>query len=170
MSDQYQISAGTFQILGSMSDPASLKQAILDLANKTNTAVNSIASGGGSGSTQVAARATVAGQTAAITTTQLYAVPANGAGLYRAAVDLLVTTGSAGATGTYNIVVNNNNGVVTGPNTFNTGMALTASGNEGAGVLVFYAAASTNITFSTTAINVVTGCVYTLFVRLEYLG
>jgi len=42
MSDQYNITAGTFQILGSMSDPDSLRRAILALAQSTNTAINAV--------------------------------------------------------------------------------------------------------------------------------
>lgn len=42
MSDQFQVSAMTYQILGSMSDPDSLRKAILNLASQTNTALNTL--------------------------------------------------------------------------------------------------------------------------------
>src|ERR1700694_4480540 len=42
MSDQFQLPVMTYQILGSMSDPDSLRRALIDLSTKTNTALNTL--------------------------------------------------------------------------------------------------------------------------------
>jgi hypothetical protein len=107
-------------------------------------------------------------QSGNIAPTTFYTVPATGAGMYRATVDLIITTG--GGTGDITIQIGNNNGIVTNTQTFDTVMSTSTAGNENGGPLVFYAAAGTPITYGTTMINVTTGSVYTLRVRLEYLG
>lgn len=42
MADQFQITQSILQILGAMADPASLKQAIISVANQTQTALNTL--------------------------------------------------------------------------------------------------------------------------------
>lgn len=112
------------------------------------------------------AQINLTGQTAAITTTTLYAVPGTGAGLYRATISLIVTT--VGTAGTITASLTNNNGTTSQTQTTST-LSVTTTG-ELTTTIECYSATSQNIQYNTT-FNSVTGTpAYSLRIRLEYLG
>jgi hypothetical protein len=165
MADQFQLALPVFQILGGMNDAESLRRALLTLSNQANSAVNILSAT----KTGIVLTTVLTGQAGAISPTAIYTAPV--AGLYRATISEIVTTANAGATGSYTILLVNDNGINhSDPNSFATGMPLTTAGNETSATFNFYCAASTPVTLSTTATGTVTGGVYALRIVLECLG
>ena len=124
------------------------------------------------------------GQNAAIASTLFYAVPASGAGIYRASIDLVLTTDGSGGQIGVAVQWTNDGGVGNGTvvNSINLGVGV---GNEvdltgGVGGIkssltfpsscTFYSAASQNINYRTTFTSVSGSPVYSLRGRLEFLG
>lgn len=128
-----------------------------------------IASGGAQGGSRIVATVNLTAQAAAIGNTTLYAVPIGNPGIYRETSDLIVTT--IGTGGTFNDVVQWNNGVVT---VAVPGGAI-AAGNLGSesgqpNVRSFYSAGGQNIVYSVTFTGVTGPLQYSFRARLEYLG
>lgn len=133
------------------------------------------------GGASLVATVSLTAQAAAIGSTLLYAVPSSGAGIYRAAFDLITTqVGTAGQ-------AQGNIAWVNGPSSNTAGTSLlsvTTPGNEvgfvippqGLGgspfgmALCFFAAGSTNINYSVTFTGVTGAFQYSFRARLEFLG
>lgn len=120
-----------------------------------------------SGTTLIPAAVSSTGQTASISTTTTYAVPSGKAGFYRVSVDLITTT--AGSAGTVSGSISWNNGSA-GITTSVGPLSLATLGNEQSASFTFFSAASQNITYSTTVTGATGSPVYTILVRVEYLG
>lgn len=125
---------------------------------------------------QTVAQVNLTAQTASIGNTTLYAVPANGAGIYRMNWDFITTT--AGAAGTVMATLGWNNGAAAGKSRNSLTTSLAGLGNElesdsgstnSQSVWAFFSAASQNIQFSTTVTGGA-GSQYSFRMRLEYLG
>jgi hypothetical protein len=121
------------------------------------------------------AQVNLANQSANIASTTLYAVPANGAGMYRVSCYAVETTADGASSTLPNIGIGWTDsdssvalvaGSVTPTNTAN------AAGAFGQGVQIIYAKASTNITYQTS--NYASGTAgamkYAVHIKLEYLG
>jgi hypothetical protein len=119
-------------------------------------------------------------QNAAIGFTTLYAVPASGAGMYRASIHEVLTTNGTGGLIIPGLSWTNDGG----PETTNVGPGLNASGGVGlesdliqpvssspysTGVYI-YSVASQNIQYRVVFSGVTGAPVYSLRIRLEYLG
>jgi hypothetical protein len=129
---------------------------------------------------QVVASANATAQGANIGSTTLYAVPAGSGGMYRASVYLVITqaatTSSTMPAGQVAWTDSDTSGAegpisITNTSTANI-VGLPSSSATGLGMLVIYAKAGTNITYSTTGYvsSGVTPMQYAIHVRLEYLG
>lgn len=121
----------------------------------------------------VGASVNLVGQTVAIGSTLLYAVPVGLSGLYRATADILIT--AAGTGGTIRPVFLWNTGV-TGQSFNGLSVDCTGFGESGAGntplpsSTTFYALAGTNINYQI-VFNAVTGPpTYSFRARLEFMG
>lgn len=106
-------------------------------------------------------------QTATIGATQLYAVPASGAGQYRVSVSLICSTAGTAGTVTAGIVNSNGSGAQTQTT---SSLSLTGLGNEVSTQFTLYSTSSTNIDYQTTVAGATGSPKYNLNVRLEYLG
>lgn len=115
------------------------------------------------------ASVSLTGQTAAVGSALLYAVPASGAGLYRVTTHLLISTANA-ASDVITANIASNNGIIS--QSFVTGVidSLLSAGNEYQSSRVFYSAASQNINYSTSIASALGTGVYAVRFRLEYLG
>lgn len=141
----------------------------VSLAKNTNDSLTF----GGFVQPQVVAVLNLTGQTAAIGLTTLYTVPASGSGFYRVSYSLILTTAGTGGT-----IFNNftwNNGIATGTISGSSLSTTTTLGAEVTGYAtntggVFYCAAGTVVTYQITFAGVTGSPVYTLRIRLEYLG
>jgi hypothetical protein len=114
-------------------------------------------------------------QNANIGSTLLYAVPANGAGMYRAICYAVETTADGASSTLPNTGIgwtDSDSGVALVAGTVTPTNTANAAGAFGQGIEVFYAKASTNINYQTT--NYASGTAgamkYALHIRLEYLG
>jgi hypothetical protein len=211
MADQFQLTNSVLQILGSMCDPASLKQALLTLANQTQTGLNTLSTqsqtpGGNAGGdlsgtypnptvAKIAAllssyngvptvangvpaeyaQLNLVNQNANIASATLYAVPSTGAGFYRATCYAVETTPDGASSTLPNIGIgwtDSDSGVALLAGTVTSTNTANAAGAFGQGIQVFYAKASTNITYQTS--NYASGTAgamkYAVRIRLEYLG
>jgi hypothetical protein len=106
-------------------------------------------------------------QTGSIPTTTLLNVGPNGAGMYAVWADVIVTT--AGSAGTVTISINWNN-ATTFASLFSPTFALNTVGEQAALLGNFYSTFSQPITYSTTVSGATGNPIYTLYLRLEYLG
>jgi hypothetical protein len=106
-------------------------------------------------------------QSASIASTPLYAVPAGGAGLYRATIDNLITT--VGNNVTVSTAILWNNGVITTSGA-TTSISFANNGNEQGSIIEFYSISGQNISYSTTVSGAPGAGQYALRIRLEYLG
>lgn len=107
------------------------------------------------------------GQTASIPTTTLLNVGPQNAGMYAVWCDVITTT--AGSGGTVTITVNWNN-ATTFASLTSTAFSLTSVGEQAALLGNFFSTFSQPITFSTTVSGAGGSPVYSLYIRLEYLG
>lgn len=107
------------------------------------------------------------GNTANIPTTTLYTTPSNAGGLYRVSVSLECT--SAGTAGQVSATLGWNNGLTAQSN--QTGnLNLTQLGAEVSQEDTIVVPAGQNITYATTVVGATGAPVYTLNLRVEYLG
>jgi len=107
------------------------------------------------------------GQTASIPTQTLFNTGPIGQGIYVAFIDVITTT--AGSAGTVTVGITWNNGFTSAgfdSATFN----LNAVGEQAALLGNFFSTFSSPITFNTTVVGAVGNPVYTLRIRLLYLG
>lgn len=111
----------------------------------------------------------LAGQTAAVGSTLLYAVPSTGAGLYRVTTHLMITTANA-STDVITANIASNNGIISQNFVVGTIDSVLSAGNEFQSSRVFYSAASQNINYSTSIASALGTGVYAVRFRLEYLG
>ena len=114
----------------------------------------------------VVANVSTTGATSSIPTTTLFPVPAGQAGMYRVNVDLICTT--TGAAGYVNCTIGWNNGT-SSPAMVTQDLDLTKQIETFAQVGNFMSAQSQNITYFTT-VSGGAGAVYSLNIRLEFLG
>ena len=105
------------------------------------------------------------GQTGNISGT-LFAVPATGQGMYRVTVDLICTT--AGFSGGISATIGWNNGTTSASATSYQPLSTAVQGELAGQSEEFYAAAGSNITYSTTVTGGA-GSVYSINIRLEYI-
>lgn len=115
----------------------------------------------------IVAKVNAVGQTSAITTTTLYAVPSNGAGIYLVSVYLYTTV--AGASGSVTFTVGWVDDVGTTPEFTSSTIGLDSLGSQQQDVFAVDAGASTNLTYHTTY-TPGAGSQYALRIRVEYLG
>lgn len=108
------------------------------------------------------------GLTGSVATTTLFTMPSNNNGMCLVAYDLVTTT--AGTAG--NVSVNFNWLPVAGLTVATTGatLALSTLGAEASGVFALSTAAGQPVTFSTTVSSATGSPVYSLRVRIIYLG
>jgi hypothetical protein len=121
------------------------------------------------------AQVNLVNQNANIGSATLYAVPASGAGFYRATCYAVETTADAASSTLPNIGIgwtDSDSGVALVASTVTSTNTANAPGAFGQGIQVFYAKASTNITYQTS--NYASGTAgvmrYAVHIRLEYLG
>lgn len=116
---------------------------------------------------EVAARVDLPNQTGSIASTTLLNVGPLGAGIYTAFIDVITTT--AGSAGSVSVGVSWNNGTTsTGFDSVSFG--LSATGEQSALLGNFYSTFSQPITFATTVVGASGNPIYTLRIRLLYLG
>jgi hypothetical protein len=114
-------------------------------------------------------------QSANVASATLYAVPASGAGMYRATCYAVVTTPD-GASSTLPSVgigwTDKDSSVALLANSVTSTNSANAAGAFGQGTQVFYAKASTNITYQTSSYASGTAGTmkYAVHIKLEYLG
>lgn len=123
--------------------------------------------GVGSARAQTLSTLNLTGQTAAITSTSLFAVPAGGAGMYRFTVSEILTT--AGTAGTITTSVVCNNGVANVTQTTATITTTASLGTEVDAVFTCFAGASTAINYLTTFTSVTGTPAYSVRIRMEAL-
>jgi hypothetical protein len=121
------------------------------------------------------AAADLVNQSANVGSTTLYAVPASGAGMYRATCYAVVTTADGASSTLPSIGIgwtDKDSSVALLANTVTSTNTANSAGAFGQGVQVFYAKASTNITYQTS--NYASGTAgamkYSVHIKLEYLG
>jgi hypothetical protein len=121
------------------------------------------------------AQVNLVNQSANIASTTLYAVPANGAGLYRVSCYAVETAADAASSTLPNVGIgwtDNDSGVALLANTVTPTNTANAPGAFGQGVQIIYAKASTNITYQTSnyASGTAAAMKYAVHIKLEYLG
>lgn len=114
-------------------------------------------------------------QSANIGSATLYAVPASGAGMYRATCYAVVTTADGASSTLPSIGIgwtDKDSSVALLANSVTSTNSANAAGAFGQGVEVFYAKASTNITYQTSsyASGTAGAMKYSVHIKLEYLG
>lgn len=105
-----------------------------------------------------------AAQGASISSTNLYGVPSNGAGVYR--ISIQINIASTGASGTVTATIGWNDGHQT-QSQVTSSLSLATNPAQVNLTIEIYAAASTNITALTTW---ATAGTYDIHIRCEYLG
>ena len=138
------------------------------------TSYNSIATVA-EGIPAVYAKADAVLQSANLSSATLYAVPASGAGLYRASCYAVVTTAATTSSTLPSCVIgwtDNDSGVALSASTVTPTNTANAPGAFGQGIAVINAKASTNITYSTSGYvsSGATAMQYAFHVKLEALG
>jgi hypothetical protein len=121
------------------------------------------------------AAADLVNQSANVGSATLYAVPASGAGMYRATCYAVVTTADAASSTLPSVGIgwtDKDSGVALLANTVTSTNTANSAGAFGQGVQVFYAKASTNITYQTSsyASGTAGAMKYCIHIKLEYLG
>jgi hypothetical protein len=121
------------------------------------------------------AKVDLVNQNANIASTTLYAVPANGAGMYRVSCYAVETTPDGASSTLPNIGIgwtDSDSGVALLAGTVTPTNTANAAGAFGQGIQTIYAKASTNITYQTS--NYASGSAgvmkYAVHIKLEYLG
>lgn len=109
----------------------------------------------------------IVGGSSNIATTNFFPIAPPAQGMWAVWADVLVTT--AGSAGTVAINVGWNNGV-TAAGLNSTAFSLNAQGEQAALVGSFYAVNTTPITYSTTVSGASGGPIYTIRLRLQFLG
>jgi len=110
---------------------------------------------------------TLTGQTGSIATSTLFNVGPLGAGMYVVFVDVIVTT--AGSAGTVTCGITWNNGV-TSSGFDSSAFSLATSDEQSEMLGNFFSIANSPITFNTTVVGATGNPVYSLRLRLLYLG
>ena len=136
---------------------------ILGGINYLGQLYGSLAQGGGS---ELVAAVSLPSQSGTSTGT-LYAVPAAKQGIYRVSMDLITTT--AGATGSVLTIVSWNNGTTNASLQTGSLLNLASVGELSSQGGTFYSAANQDINYDA-AVTGGAGSVYSLYLRLEYLG
>jgi hypothetical protein len=145
-----------------------------------NLALGKIASYNGvttvaNGVPAIVAKAGATGQSASIAATTLYAVPAAGAGLYRASCYVVLTTAAGTSSTMPSCAVNwtdNDSSTAEAAVSLTSTSTANAVGTTSAGPLLINVKASTNIQYSTLsyASNPAAAAQYAFHIKLEFLG